>query len=89
MNGATFWVKAHRRREPIYRVRALRDRLLERGRRLKAGDILSLGNMGTIRPLKEGVYMLSSPRFEGNVGTVTYYDLDANGPASVSVHIDR
>lgn len=75
--------------EPIYRVRALRDRLLKRGRRLKVGDILSLGNMGTIRPLKEGVYMLERPRFEGNIGTVTYYDLDANGPASVSVHVDR
>lgn len=75
--------------EPIYRVRAIRNRILERGRRLKAGDILSLGNMGTIRPLKPGLYMLGRPRFEGNIGTVTYYDLDASGPASVSVHIDR
>lgn len=75
--------------EPIYRVRALRDRLLKRGRRLRVGDILSLGNMGTIRPLKEGVFMLSRPRFEGNIGTVTYYDLDAKGPAGVSVYIDR
>jgi 2-keto-4-pentenoate hydratase len=75
--------------EPIYRVRAIRDRLLQRGRRLKVGDILSLGNMGTIRPLKPGMYMLERPRFEGNIGTVTYYELDASGPASVSVHIDR
>jgi 2-keto-4-pentenoate hydratase len=75
--------------EPIYRVRALRDRLLERGRGLKVGDILSLGDMGTIRPLKPGGIMLELPRFEGNVGTVTYFNLDANGPASVSVHIDR
>ncbi len=75
--------------EPIYRVRAIRDRILQRGRRLKVGDILSLGNMGTIRPLMPGGIMLSRPRFEGNIGTVTYYDLDANGPASVSVHIDR
>jgi 2-keto-4-pentenoate hydratase len=75
--------------EPIYRVRALRDRLLERGRRLKTGDILSLGDMGTIRPLKPGGIMLELPRFEGNIGTVTYYGLDANGPASVSVHIDQ
>ena len=73
--------------EPIYRVRAMRDRLLERGRRLKVGDILSLGNMGTIRPLKSGGIMLSRPRFAGNVGTVTYYDLDANGPVSVSVYL--
>jgi 2-keto-4-pentenoate hydratase len=75
--------------EPIYRVRALRDRILKRGRRLKVGDILSLGNMGTIRPLKPGGIMLSQPRFEGNIGTVTYYALDASGPASVSVYIDR
>ncbi|MGI9260705.1 MAG: hypothetical protein ACR2QR_01645 [Woeseiaceae bacterium] len=75
--------------EPIYRVRAIRDRILQRGRRLKPGDILSLGNMGTIRPLKPGGIMLERPRFVGNIGTVTYYDLDAGGPASVSVHIDR
>ena len=75
--------------EPIYGVRALRDRLLKRGRRLKVGDILSLGNMGTIRPLTQGVFMLSRPRFEGNAGSVTYYGLDADGPATVSVHIDR
>ena len=75
--------------EPIYRVRAIRDRILQRGRRLNPGDILSLGNMGTIRPLKPGGIMLERPRFEGDVGTVTYYDLDRNGPASVSVRIDR
>ena len=75
--------------EPVYRVRAIRDRILWRGRRLKAGDILSLGNMGTIRPLKPGGIMLDRPRFEGNIGTVTYYDLAESGPASVSVHIDR
>ena len=75
--------------DPIYRVRWIRDRILWRGRRLKAGDILSLGNMGTIRPLKPGGIMLERPRFEGNVGTVTYFDLAEHGPASVSVHIDR
>lgn len=75
--------------EPLYRVRAIRDRIVERGRRLQAGDILSLGNMGTIRPLKPGGIMLERPRFAGNTGTVTYYGLDPNGPASVSVHIDR
>lgn len=75
--------------EPVYRVRAIRDRILQRGLRLNVGDILSLGNMGTIRPLKPGGIMLERPRFEGNIGTVTYYDLDTNGPASVSVHIDR
>ena len=75
--------------EPLYRVRAIRDRLLERGRRLEVGDILSLGNMGTIRPLKPGGIMLERPRFEGNTATVTYVDLAEHGPVSVSVHIDR
>ncbi|MEM7500683.1 MAG: hypothetical protein AAF417_01515 [Pseudomonadota bacterium] len=75
--------------EPVYRVRAIRDRILERGRRLKEGDILSLGNMGTIRPLKPGGIMLDRPRFEGNSATVTYINLAEDGPASVTVHIDR
>jgi hypothetical protein len=75
--------------EPVDRVRAIRDRILERGRLLKTGDILSLGNMGTIRPLKPGGIMLERPRFEGNIGTVTYYNLTDNGPAGDSVHIDR
>ena len=75
--------------EPVYRVRALRDRILWRGRRLKVGDILSLGNMGTIRPLKPGIYMQERPRFTGNSGTVSYLGLDPDGPVSVTVHIDR
>ena len=75
--------------QPLYRVRAIRDRVLWRGRRLQPGDILSLGNMGTIRPLKPGVFMHERPRFSGNVGTVTYYGLDIKGPVSVSVVIDR
>lgn len=75
--------------EPIYRVRALRDRILDRARRLKVGDILSLGNMGTIRPLVPGGIMPERPRFEGNIATVTYINLAADGPASVSAHIDR
>lgn len=75
--------------DPIYRVRALRDRIRLRNRRLKPGDILSLGNMGTIRPLKPGGIMLERPRFVGNVATVTYLNLAESGPTSVSVHIDR
>ena len=75
--------------EPLYRVRWLRDRLLARGRRLKVGDVLSLGNMGTIRPLKPGGIMLERPRFRGDVGTVTYFALDDAGPRSVSVRIVR
>lgn len=77
--------------EPLYRVRNLRNRLIQRGRPLKAGDILSLGNMGAIRPLKENLYFdpIKRPVFQGNIGTVTYINLDPNGPASVSVVLDR
>ena len=77
--------------EPLYRVRNMRDRLLLRGRPLKAGDILSLGNMGAIRPLKENRYFDASvrPVFRGNIATVSYIDLDPAGPATVSVVIDR
>lgn len=74
---------------PLDRVRALRDRILWRGRRLQPGDILSLGNMGTIRPLKPGGIMLDRPRFRGSAGTVTYFGLDPAGPVGVTVHIDR
>ena len=77
--------------EPLYRVRHLRDKLLKRGRPLKEGDILSLGNMGAIRPLKENDYFdpIKRPVFRGNIATVTYIGLDPTGPASVSVVIDR
>jgi 2-keto-4-pentenoate hydratase len=77
--------------EPLYRVRHLRNQLLKRGRPLKAGDILSLGNMGAIRPLKPNEYFDTSvrPVFRGNIATVSYIGLDKNGPATVSVVIDR
>ena len=77
--------------EPIYRVRHLRDQLLKRGRPLQEGDLLSLGNMGAIRPLKPNLYFDATirPVFRGNVATVSYIGLDPNGTASVSVVIDR
>jgi 2-keto-4-pentenoate hydratase len=77
--------------EPIYRVRNMRDRLLLRGRQLKAGDILSLGNMGAIRPLKENLYFDASvrPVFRGNIATVSYINLDPSDTKTVSVFIDR
>jgi len=77
--------------EPIYRVRHLRDRLLKRGRPLQEGDLLSLGNMGAIRPLKPNLYMDATirPIFRGNIATVSYIGLDPKGPVKVSVVIDR
>jgi 2-keto-4-pentenoate hydratase len=77
--------------DPLYRVKHLRDQLLKRGRTLKQGDILSLGNMGAIRPLKVNDYMDPEirPVFRGNIATVSYIGLDPAGPATVSVVIDR
>jgi 2-keto-4-pentenoate hydratase len=77
--------------EPLYRVRHLRNQLLKRGKSLKAGDLLSLGNMGAIRPLKPNLYFDAAvrPVFRGNIATVTYIGLDLAGPATVSVVIDR
>jgi 2-keto-4-pentenoate hydratase len=76
---------------PLYRVRHLRDQLLKRGRTLRTGDLLSLGNMGAIRPLKRNSYFDAAKRpvFRGNIATVSYIGLDPEGPASVSVVIDR
>lgn len=76
---------------PLYRVRHLRDQLLKRGKTLKAGDLLSLGNMGAIRPLKPNLYFDAAKRpvFRGNTATVSYIRLDPAGPVSVSVIIDR
>ncbi len=77
--------------EPLYRVRHMRDQLIKRGRSLKEGDILSLGNMGAIRPLKENDYFnpVNRPVFRGNIATVSYIGLDPEGPANVSVEIIR
>jgi|TARA_B110000238_G_scaffold110527_1_gene120253 2-keto-4-pentenoate hydratase len=77
--------------EPIYRVRHLRDQLLKRGRPLQEGDLLSLGNMGAIRPLKPNLYFDATirPVFRGNIATVSYIGLDPKGTAKVSVVIDR
>jgi len=53
--------------------------------------LLSLGNMGAIRPLKPNLYMDAAirPIFRGNIATVSYIGLDPKGPAKVSVVIDR
>jgi 2-keto-4-pentenoate hydratase len=77
--------------DPISHVRHLRDQLLKRGRLLKPGDILCLGNIGAARPLKPNDYMDPSvfPVFRGNIATVSYIGLDPVRPVSVSVIIDR
>ncbi len=77
--------------DPLYRVRHMRNQLVKRGRPLKEGDILSLGNMGAIRPLKENDYFNpeNRPVFRGSIATVSYIGLAPSGPATVSVQIIR
>lgn len=77
--------------DPLYRVRHLRNQLLKRGKKLKSGDLLSLGNMGAIRPLKPNLYFDPSirPVFRGNIATLSYIGLDPAGPKTVQVVIDR
>lgn len=77
--------------EPLYRVRHLRNQMIKRGRPLKAGNILSLGNMSAIRPLKPIPFFDPAirPLFKGNIATVSYIGLDPSEPATVSVIIDR
>jgi len=77
--------------DPLYRVRHLRNQLLKRGKKLKSGDLLSLGNMGAIRPLKPNLYFDPSirPVFRGNIATLSYIGLDPAGPKTVEVVIDR
>jgi 2-keto-4-pentenoate hydratase len=78
--------KSRGRIRPIDVIRWLRDSLVEGGKRLAPGDILSLGNIGIIRQLHEG-----SPRgaaYGSDVFTLSYYGLGA-APASVTIRVER
>lgn len=71
---------------PIDVIRWLRDDLVEGGKRLEAGDILSLGNIGIIRQLHEG--SPRGPAYESDEFTLSYYGL-GEMPASVTIRIER
>ena len=73
--------------QPIAVVRWLRDHLKMYGKELIPGQILSLGNIGIIRPLYDG-----TPRGEAyasNQFRIEYYGLKDDGPATVTINIDR
>lgn len=73
--------------EPITVVRWLRDQLRESGKELLPGQLLSLGNVGIIRQIHEG--SPRGPAYESNQFRLEYYGLREDGPATVTINIDR
>lgn len=73
--------------EPLAVVRWLRDQLRRSGKELKPGQLLSLGNVGILRQLHEG--SPRGPAYESNQFRLEYYGLKENGPATVTINIDR
>lgn len=72
--------------EPLEVVRWLRDSLHAGGKRLEAGDILSLGNIGIVRQLHEG--SPRGPAYTSDEFTLSYFGL-ADEPVSVTIRIAR
>ena len=73
--------------EPMKVVRWLRDQLRESGKELKPGQLLSLGNIGIIRQIHEG--SPRGPAYESDQFRLEYYGLKDDGPATVTINIDR
>jgi len=73
--------------EPVAVVRWLRDQLRESGKELLPGQLLSLGNIGIIRQLHEG--SPRGPAYTSNQFRLEYYGLSDDGPATVTINIDR
>ncbi|MFT4712207.1 MAG: 2-keto-4-pentenoate hydratase [Candidatus Azotimanducaceae bacterium] len=71
---------------PLTVVRWLRDQVLDSGKKLKPGQILSLGNIGIIRQLHEG--SPRGPAYESNEFILSYIGL-SDEPASVTIKIAR
>ena len=74
--------------DPIAVVRWLRDQLRASGKRLSAGQLLSLGNIGITSPLKTGSPR-GGPAYAGTRFTLSYDGLSDAGPATVTIAIDR
>jgi 2-keto-4-pentenoate hydratase len=60
--------------DPLNVVLWIRDSLAKEGKRLKKGDILSLGTIGKMIPVKPG-----------SIVKARYIDLDPKGPVEISV----
>ena len=72
--------------EPIKVVRWLRDHLISSNIELKAGDLLSLGNIGIIRQIHPN--SPRGPAYKSDTFVLSYYGL-SNEPASVTINLDR
>ena len=72
--------------EPIKVVRWLRDHLVSSNKELKAGDLLSLGNIGIIKQIHPN--SPRGPEYESDTFVLSYYGL-SNEPASVTINLDR
>ena len=72
---------------PIEVVRWLRDQLRQSGKELVPGQILSLGNVGILREIHEGGPR--GPAYTSNQFRLEYYGLTGDGPATVSINVDR
>lgn len=74
--------------DPIAAVRWLRDQLRASGKRLRAGHLLSLGNIGIIRQIHDG--SPRGPAYPDDEFRLEYYGLRDDGrPASVTIRIAR
>ena len=72
--------------EPIKVVRWLRDHLVSSNIELKAGDLLSLGNIGIIKQIHPN--SPRGPAYKSDTFVLSYYGL-SNEPASVTINLDR
>ena len=72
--------------EPLKVIYWLRDHLLLTGIRLKAGDLLSLGNIGIIRQLHPN--SPRGPAYQSDSFTLSYYGL-SDQSASVTINVER
>ena len=73
--------------EPLDVIRWLRDHLQASGKTLEPGDLLSLGNIGIIRQLHEG--SPRGPAYTSDQFRLEYYGVSEDGPAVVTINIDR
>ena len=73
--------------DPIAAVRWLRDQLRESGKELAPGHLLSLGNVGIMRQIHEG--SPRGPAYASDEFRLEYYGLKDDGPATVTINIER
>ena len=73
--------------EPLTVVRWIRDQIKASGKELMPGQLLSLGNVGIIRQIHEG--SPRGPAYQSNQFRLEYYGLKQDGPATVTINLDR